>query len=357
MTTQPNKPEPSTLGEQVAQAQAEYETWTSERKASVRLEGSSAYENRKPEPAMSQYASKADCDAAVAQRAQDEMRATYEQFLTEPDILKAHEVWHADNVPEYQNPITGAAIEANVRIETLEAFKAGAQWQASRTAPVCQTCNGRGMIGGFQGGAAPGYVSDPCPDCNAPAPSYTYSSTQATNCAVCGKHKHTPLRIDAMGGYVCLTCIDNKLGALLGEFGYQQAAQSDLDIAANRAAGMAMFHEVPEVARAEIAEAVRTTPQASPNDLHAAVADAVANYERMGAICEFEGNPMIYASTLTELGELVANAAPAQNTVGVSEDWRKAAQEFIDRVDSGDEIRSKFTYEKFKALLAAQEPK
>ena len=50
----------------------------------------------------------------------------------------------------------------------------------------------------------------------------TYTSTQATNCAGCGEHKHTPLRIDAMGGYVCLTCIDKKLGSLLGEFGYEQ---------------------------------------------------------------------------------------------------------------------------------------
>lgn len=49
---------------------------------------------------------------------------------------------------------------------------------------------------------------------------YTYASTQATNCAGCGEYKHTPLRIDAMGGYVCLTCIDRKLGTLLGEFGY-----------------------------------------------------------------------------------------------------------------------------------------
>lgn len=49
---------------------------------------------------------------------------------------------------------------------------------------------------------------------------YTYSSTQATNCAGCGKHQHTPLRIDAMGGYICLTCIDTKLGEVLGEFGY-----------------------------------------------------------------------------------------------------------------------------------------
>lgn len=53
---------------------------------------------------------------------------------------------------------------------------------------------------------------------------YTYASTQATNCAGCGEYKHTPLRIDAMGGYVCLTCIDGKLGTLLGEFGYPPRA-------------------------------------------------------------------------------------------------------------------------------------
>jgi hypothetical protein len=34
---------------------------------------------------------------------------------------------------------------------------------------------------------------------------------QATNCACCGNYKHTPLRIDWMGGYVCLTCIDRVL--------------------------------------------------------------------------------------------------------------------------------------------------
>jgi hypothetical protein len=57
---------------------------------------------------------------------------------------------------------------------------------------------------------------------------YTYASTQATNCAGCGEFRHTPLRIDAMGGYVCLTCIDRKLGVLLGEFGYA-APQQPLD--------------------------------------------------------------------------------------------------------------------------------
>lgn len=54
---------------------------------------------------------------------------------------------------------------------------------------------------------------------------YAYASTQATTCAECGEHKHTPLRVDAMGGYVCLTCIDKKLGALLGEFGHNDEGQ------------------------------------------------------------------------------------------------------------------------------------
>jgi len=41
--------------------------------------------------------------------------------------------------------------------------------------------------------------------------SYTYASKQETQCAGCGIRKHTPLRVDEMGGYVCLTCIDKKL--------------------------------------------------------------------------------------------------------------------------------------------------
>jgi hypothetical protein len=38
----------------------------------------------------------------------------------------------------------------------------------------------------------------------------TYQSTQETECSGCGKRKHTPLRRDEMGGYVCLTCIDKR---------------------------------------------------------------------------------------------------------------------------------------------------
>ncbi len=40
---------------------------------------------------------------------------------------------------------------------------------------------------------------------------------QSTNCASCGEIKQTPLRIDAMGGYVCLTCVDKKLCSMLAQ--------------------------------------------------------------------------------------------------------------------------------------------
>jgi hypothetical protein len=39
----------------------------------------------------------------------------------------------------------------------------------------------------------------------------TASQTQHTRCAACGQDKHTPLRRDEMGGYVCLVCIDKRL--------------------------------------------------------------------------------------------------------------------------------------------------
>ena len=66
-------------------------------------------------------------------------------------------------------------------------------------------------------------VESPAPQTSSPASaprsgdgeSYTYASTQATECACCGQRKHTPLRVDGMDGYVCLTCIDKKLEALL----------------------------------------------------------------------------------------------------------------------------------------------
>lgn len=39
---------------------------------------------------------------------------------------------------------------------------------------------------------------------------------EGTPCACCGINKHTPLRRDDMGGYVCLTCVDARLTMLAG---------------------------------------------------------------------------------------------------------------------------------------------
>lgn len=67
----------------------------------------------------------------------------------------------------------------------------------------------------------------PCAASQAPVQqkkeNFTYSSNQATNCAGCSNHKHTPLRVDAMGGYVCLTCIYEALERLLIEESAREA--------------------------------------------------------------------------------------------------------------------------------------
>lgn len=40
------------------------------------------------------------------------------------------------------------------------------------------------------------------------------------------------------------------------------------------------------------------------------ISEAVSAYERYGGICTFEGEPMIYASTLIEIAEIAAEAQP-----------------------------------------------
>ena len=44
------------------------------------------------------------------------------------------------------------------------------------------------------------------------------------------------------------------------------------------------------------------------------ISDAMQSYERHGAICMFEGSPMIYASTLTEIADIAAIAESAIET-------------------------------------------
>ncbi|MDN7900134.1 hypothetical protein [Burkholderia cepacia] len=70
------------------------------------------------------------------------------------------------------------------------------------------------------------------------AEGFTYATTQATACASCGEHKHTPLRVDQMGGYVCLTCIDRELERSLDLASDQRAAvEFALGVCAGHVAG------------------------------------------------------------------------------------------------------------------------
>lgn len=68
------------------------------------------------------------------------------------------------------------------------------------------------------------------------AEKWTYASKQETNCGGCGVRKHTPLRVDWMGGYVCLTCIDEKLEALYDPAQTEQLPE-DIRILLARAQG------------------------------------------------------------------------------------------------------------------------
>ncbi|MGK8199530.1 hypothetical protein [Burkholderia cepacia] len=70
------------------------------------------------------------------------------------------------------------------------------------------------------------------------ADGFTYATKQATACASCGEHKHTPLRVDRMGGYVCLTCIDHELERSVALADNQRAAiEFALGVCAGHVAG------------------------------------------------------------------------------------------------------------------------
>lgn len=84
------------------------------------------------------------------------------------------------------------------------------------------------------------------------AEEYTYASKQSTSCAGCGVRKHTPLRVDEMGGYVCLTCIDKKLSDL---FETKRAPESQLPTMADL--NLQVFEELQQAqARIEAALAL-----------------------------------------------------------------------------------------------------
>lgn len=85
----------------------------------------------------------------------------------------------------------GGAMDLNECVYAFaqEVFEAGRKAERAAPDPIqCETCGGTGEIGGFQGGAAPGYVTEKCTDCagaghahqqendESAAPTYSYSS-------------------------------------------------------------------------------------------------------------------------------------------------------------------------------------
>lgn len=142
---------------------------------------------------------------------------------TRHDALLALGVLGAD-VPAPYKPKAAPAVAQSEpaayadKIAFEDAVRAGKGCDVWPQAGDYESRTGRALVALYTRPAAPAPAPAPAPP---PQAAYTYTSTQATTCAGCGKHKHTPLRIDAMGGYVCLTCIDKRLSGLLGEFGYQ----------------------------------------------------------------------------------------------------------------------------------------
>lgn len=75
------------------------------------------------------------------------------------------------------------------------------------------------------------------------------------------------------------------------------------------------------------------------------ISDAIQAYERHGAICTFEGEPMIYASTLTEIAEIAAEAQQAEPVnARLIEALRSIQRYGLDtlsgRADGGDDDRA-----------------
>jgi hypothetical protein len=159
--------------------------------------------------------------------------------VTLADVLDALNLFNRPKPSEDDGPWEGGHF---IRVDYLPDFIniiAAAWFGAAPIAQRCTSCDDTGHVttptGEWHGrcncdaGKNAPPLFDPIAQQAAPAQArphsadehpYTYASTQATKCAGCGEYKHTPLRIDAMGGYVCLTCIDGKLGRMLGEFGY-----------------------------------------------------------------------------------------------------------------------------------------
>lgn len=123
---------------------------------------------------------------------------------------------------------------------------------------------------------------------------WTYASTQATNCAGCGEHKHTPLRVDWMGGYVCLTCIDKKLEELhdaQAQHSVPEISGIGRDAEHPRAVVLYLRNEPSDEDMRAIQNFLRAMPAAAPAQAQHSGPDGAADLCRFLAklYCELDG--------------------------------------------------------------------
>ncbi|MCI2809341.1 hypothetical protein [Eoetvoesiella caeni] len=91
---------------------------------------------------------------------------------------------------------------------------------------------------------------------------------------------------------------------------------NDLSVRANAKNTRYIAAANPEAIRALLAERDAQAAEIARLRMAAQAADdALTIYERYGEICPFEGEPMIHASTLVELGELARAALTQQEQV------------------------------------------
>ena len=102
-----------------------------------------------------------EADAALMAKAAEAIGAIRFLSYLVPD-------YDPEERPGFASKFLDAIWALEARVKKAEAAAASAPPVAKGEA--CKTCNGHGEIGGFENSAAPGYVTEPCPDCTPPEP-------------------------------------------------------------------------------------------------------------------------------------------------------------------------------------------
>lgn len=170
------------------------------------------------------------------------------------------------------------------------------------------------------------------------AEGFTYATKQATACAGCGDHKHTPLRIDWMGGYVCLTCIDRELESRSPTMAAEAVAEGAKPVAwltEDRMSEIARKCEIEcnaipgtnmwQCAHMAIEETLRALAEPHLSTWVAEVCEDADGYKHIEAVIED-------LDDLPKGMKLYGAPQPAQADarVGLTADMRVAIQECID---------------------------